>query len=141
MPGDLRLRGSVLIPESELRWRFSRSSGPGGQSVNTSDSRVELLFDVSATTALSSMLRDRALSRLGDRLIDGVLSVTASEQRSQYQNRLSGERKLVDIMLDAIAPPPRPRVPTRPTAGSKQRRIDDKKHRSTTKRLRRPDSD
>ncbi|MEI8056831.1 MAG: alternative ribosome rescue aminoacyl-tRNA hydrolase ArfB [Actinomycetes bacterium] len=141
MPGDLRLRGSVLIPESELRWRFSRSSGPGGQSVNTSDSRVELLFDVSATTALSSMLRDRALSRLGDRLIDGVLSVTASEQRSQYQNRLSAERKLVDIMLDAIAPPPRPRVPTRPTAGSKQRRIDDKKHRSTTKRLRRPDSD
>jgi ribosome-associated protein len=137
MPGDLRIRGSVVVPESELEWRFSRSSGPGGQSVNTSDSRVELRLDVAATSALSPALRERALERLGDRLVDGVLSVTASEQRSQWQNRLAAERKLVDVLASAIAPPPRPRVPTKPSRAARQRRVDEKRHRGQTKRLRR----
>jgi ribosome-associated protein len=141
VPGDLQVRGSVVIPEAELSWRFSRSSGPGGQGVNTTDSRVELLWDVAATTALGQVLKDRALERLADRLVDGVLSVTASEQRSQYQNRLAAERRLVDTVAAAIAPPPRPRRATKPTRGSVDRRIAAKKRRGETKRLRRPDSD
>ncbi len=141
MPGDLQVRGSVVIPEAELSWRFSRSSGPGGQGVNTTDSRVELLWDVAATTALGQVLKDRALDRLADRLVDGVLSVTASEQRSQYQNRLAAERRLVDTVAAAIAPPPRPRRATKPTRGSVDRRIAAKKRRGETKRLRRPDAD
>jgi ribosome-associated protein len=139
MPGDLRVRGSVVIPESELSWRFSRSSGPGGQGVNTTDSRVELSLDVATTASLSPTLRQRALERLAGRLDDGVLTVSASEQRSQWQNRLSAERKLVDILAQAIAPPPRPRVATKPSARARQRRIDAKKHRGQLKKLRRAD--
>lgn len=141
MPGDLRVRGSVVVPEAELAWRFSRSSGPGGQGVNTSDSRVELSLDVARTSALSPYLRARALERLADRLVDGVLTVSASEQRSQWQNRLAAERKLVDVLSEAIAPPPRPRVATRPSASAKRRRVDEKKRRGETKRLRRVDPD
>ena len=141
MPGDLPIRGSLVIPESELKWRFSRSSGPGGQGVNTTDSRVELLFDVEGSVSLRGVYRERALERLADRLVDGVLSVTASEQRSQYQNRLAAERRLGEILKTATAPPARPRVATKPTAGSKQRRIDDKKRRGEIKRQRRSTED
>ncbi len=139
MPGPLRLRGSVVIPESELTWRFSRSSGPGGQGVNTTDSRVELLFDLAASTAMSPALRARALARLGARLSGGVLSVTSSEHRSQLRNREEAERRMGAILSEAIAPPPRPRRPTKPTRGSVNRRIQVKKRRSEVKRLRRPD--
>ncbi len=141
MPGDLHVRGSVVVPESELLWRFSRSSGPGGQGVNTSDSRVELSLDVASTTALSSYLRARALERLGPRLVDGVVTVSASEQRSQWQNRLAAERKLAELLAEAIAPPPRPRVATRPSASARRRRVDDKKRRGQIKKLRRADPD
>ena len=141
MPGDLHVRGSVVVPESELTWRFSRSSGPGGQGVNTSDSRVELSLDVAATTALSPYLRARALARLGPRLVDGVVTVSASEQRSQWQNRLAAERKLAELLAEAIAPPPRPRVATRPSASARRRRVDDKKRRGQIKKLRRADPD
>jgi len=81
MPGPLRVTRSVVIPERELRWRFSRSSGPGGQGVNTADSRVELSLDLARTTALGPVQRARVLERLRRRLVDGVLTVTASEQR------------------------------------------------------------
>jgi ribosome-associated protein len=137
MPGDLRLRGSLVIPESELGWRFSRSSGPGGQSVNTTDSRAELSFDVARTAALGPVLRARALDRLGDRLVDGVLTVAASEHRSQLQNRRAAEERLAALLVEAIAPPPRKRRATRPSKGAVQRRLDEKKRRSQTKRLRR----
>jgi ribosome-associated protein len=141
VPGDLRVRGSVVVPEAELLWRFSRSSGPGGQGVNTSDSRVELSVDIASTSALSPMLRERALDRLSDRLVDGVLTVSASEQRSQWQNRLAAERKLADVLAAAIAAPPRPRVATRPSASARRRRVDEKKRRGETKRLRRGEPD
>ncbi len=142
MPGDLRVRGSVVIPEAELSWRFSRSSGPGGQSVNTTDSRVELSFDVAGSRALGPVLKSRALARLADRLdADGTVTVSASEQRSQWQNRLSAEQKLLDLLAAALAPPPRPRVATRPSARSRARRTDDKKRRGRLKELRRPDPD
>ena len=141
MPGDLKIRGSVVVPEAELSWRFSRSSGPGGQGVNTTDSRVELSIDVSRTSALSPALRERALARLDDRLVDGVLTVSASEQRSQWQNRLSAEQKLAAVLAEAIAPPPRPRVATRPSAGARRRRVDAKKRRGDIKKLRRNEPD
>jgi ribosome-associated protein len=141
MPGPLRVRGSVVIPEAELRWRFSRSSGPGGQGVNTTDSRVELSFDVAATTALGPTQKTRALERLAPRLVDGVLTVAASEHRSQLRNREAAEARLASTLAEAIAPPPRPRRPTKATKGSVERRIAGKKRRSETKRLRRPDID
>ena len=141
MPGPLRFR-SVTIPESDLVWRFSRSSGPGGQSVNTSDSRAELLFDVARSTALGPVLRARALERLEGRLVDGVLTVTSSEHRSQLRNREAAAARLVEILAEATAAPPRPRRATRPTRGSVERRLGAKQRRSDVKRGRRaPGSD
>jgi len=139
MPGPLMLRGGVVIPESELDWRFSRSSGPGGQGVNTTDSRVELRFDLSSTRALDEALSARARARLGVRLTDGVLSVTASEHRSQLRNREEAQRRMSAILSAAIAPPPRARRPTRPSRGAVDRRIAGKRRRSEIKRMRRPD--
>jgi ribosome-associated protein len=137
MPGDLPVRGTVVIPAAELSWRFSRSGGPGGQSVNTSDTRVELSFDVGQTTALGPTLRARALDRLAARLVDGVLTVSASEYRSQLRNREAAERRLVEILTEAIAPPPRRRRPTQPSRAARARRLEQKKRRSDIKRLRR----
>lgn len=133
--------GSVVIPESELSWRFSRSSGPGGQGVNTTDSRVELTYDVARSTALNETQRTRALERLGSRLVDGTLTIAASEQRSQLRNREAAEERLAETIAAAIAPPPRPRRPTRATKASVERRISAKKRRATVKRMRRPDAD
>ncbi|MDT7580399.1 MAG: ribosome-associated protein [Pseudonocardiales bacterium] len=141
MPGPLPVRGSVVIPEAELSWRFSRSSGPGGQGVNTTDSRVELSFDLAGTTALGPTLQARALDRLAPRLVDGVLTVTASEHRSQLRNREAAEARLVATLAEAIAPPPRARRKTKPSKGAVERRIAGKKRRSETKRLRRADPD
>jgi ribosome-associated protein len=136
MDTGLVVRSGVVVPEAELNWRFSRSSGPGGQSVNTTDSRVELSFDVATTTALSDILKARAMERLGSRLVDGVLTVAASEHRSQWRNREAARTRLAAILRDAIAAPPRQRRPTRPSKGAVRRRLDDKKRRSETKRLR-----
>jgi ribosome-associated protein len=137
MPGDIVVRESVVIPAAELQWKFSRSSGPGGQGVNTTDSRVELTFDIAASSALSSVQRDRALQRLAGRLVDGRLTVTASEHRSQLRNRAAAQIRLASLMASAIAPPPRPRRPTRATRASVERRLKTKKHRSRVKRQRR----
>jgi ribosome-associated protein len=127
----------VDIPADELRWRFSRSGGPGGQSVNTADSRVELSFDVLRSPSLPAHLRDRAVGRLGGRLVDGVLTIAASEYRSQHRNREAARARLVDVLTQATAPPAPKRRPTRPTRGSKERRLAGKKRRSETKSLRR----
>ena len=140
MPGDLIVTGRVVIPSAELSWRFSRSSGPGGQSVNTSDTRVELSWRFEATTALSPVQRERAATRLAGRLSDGMLTVAASEHRSQLRNRQAAEARLVALVAEAIASPPRQRKPTRPSRAAKERRIAEKKRRGDIKRLRRPDT-
>ena len=137
MPGPLRVTRSVVIPERELAWRFSRSSGPGGQSVNTADSRVELSLDVARTSALGPVQRARMLGRLSRRLVDGVLTVRASEHRSQLRNREAALERMARILADALAPPPPRRRPTKPRRGAVERRLADKKRRSRTKRLRR----
>jgi ribosome-associated protein len=136
----LVVRAGVVIPETELGWRFSRSSGPGGQSVNTTDSRVELSFDLAGTTALNDVLRARAVERLRSRLVDGVLTVAASEHKSQWRNREAARTRLAALLRDAIAAPPRQRRPTKPSRGAVRRRLDEKNRRGETKRLRsRPD--
>ena len=126
----------VVIPDDELRWRFSRSSGPGGQSVNTSDSRVELSYDV-ARGSLPRHLRERALERLAGRLVDGVLTVAASGYRSQHRNREAARARLAELLTEATAPPPKKRRPTQPSVGAKERRLAGKKRRGETKALRR----
>jgi len=139
--GDLHVRPSLVVPEAELRWRFSRSSGPGGQSVNTTDSRAELSYDVATSRALTDVARARALERLADRLVDGVVTVAASEHRSQLQNRKAALARLAALLRDATGPPPRSRRPTRPSRASVERRIASKKRRGETKRKRRDLSD
>jgi ribosome-associated protein len=134
---DLQLSPRLVIPAAELRWRFSRSSGPGGQNVNTTDSRVELLFDLAVSPSLPVQLRARALRRLEPRLVDGCVVIAASEHRSQWQNRVAAQRRLVEILQEAIKPPPPPRRPTKPTRGSVQRRLAAKKQRSAVKQQRR----
>ena len=137
MSGPLQVTPRLVVPEAELSWRFSRSSGPGGQSVNTTDSRAELSFDVERSPALPEPLRARALERLASRLVDGVLTVAASEQRSQLQNREAAEQRLLLLLRDAVAPPAAPRRPTRPSRGAKERRLQVKRQRSQIKASRR----
>ena len=141
MVGPLRVSRSVTIPQGELRWRFSRSSGPGGQSVNTADSRVELSFDVAATTALGPIQRARALDRLSGRLVEGVLTVAASQERSQLRNREAALARMAEILAAAIAPPPAKRRPTKPSRAATERRIAEKKRRAQIKRARRVSDD
>ncbi len=136
MPGPLQVTSRLVIPEAELSWRFSRSSGPGGQSVNTSDSRAELSFDVARSPTLPEHLRTRVLERLAGRLVDGVLTIASSEQRSQLQNREAAERRLAQVLREATAAPPAKRRPTKPTRGSQERRLQGKRERSETKRRR-----
>ncbi|HEX3788777.1 MAG TPA: alternative ribosome rescue aminoacyl-tRNA hydrolase ArfB [Pseudonocardiaceae bacterium] len=134
MADDLDVLPSVVIPADELHERFSRSSGPGGQGVNTTDSRVELSFDVAASKALPERLRERALGRLRGRLVGGVITVVASEHRYQLANRKEARQRLAALLRAALAPPAAPRRPTRPSRGSVERRIAAKKRRSATKR-------
>lgn len=134
---DLQLSGRWVIPAAELRWRFSRSSGPGGQNVNTTDSRVELLFDLAATPSLPLHLRARAMHQLEARLVEGCLVIASSEHRSQWQNRVAAQRRLVALLQEAIKPPPPPRRATKPTRGAVQRRLAAKKQRSAVKQQRR----
>src|SRR5580704_3280176 len=140
MPDDLRVNGWLLIPGSELHERFSRSSGPGGQSVNTADSRVELSFDVQRSAVLPEWARVRVAERLAGRLVDGVLILAASEQRSQLANRQAARARLAALLRDAVAPPQRPRIPTRPTRASVERRLETKRRQAKIKRSRRYNS-
>lgn len=141
MAPDLRVDPTVTIPEGELRWRFSRASGPGGQHVNTSATRVELSWDLEASAVLTAGQRARARRRLATSLVDGVVTVTAQEHRSQLRNREAARRRLAELVARAIAPPPPRRRPTRPTAASRERRIADKRRRGETKRLRQSPDD
>jgi ribosome-associated protein len=139
MPDDLRVNRWLVIPAGELHERFSRSSGPGGQSVNTTDSRVELSFDVARSPSLPERDKNRALARLAARLTDGVVTVTAETERSQLMNRDAARVRLAALLREATAPPPPPRVPTKPTRGARERRLADKRRRAQVKRYRRGD--
>ncbi len=138
MPEPIRVRGSVVVPDAELVWRFSRSSGPGGQHVNTSDTQVELRYDLAASEALPEVWKQRALERLAGRLVDGrVLVVRASEHRSQWRNREVAAARLASLLGEATAPPPKARRATKPSRGMVERRLFNKRHRSEVKQGRR----
>lgn len=137
MLDDVRVNDRLTIPAAELSWRFSRSSGPGGQGVNTTDSRVELSWDLLGSDLLPPMLKERAAERLGARLVHGVITVTAAEHRSQLRNREAAAARLASLVAGAVAPPPRSRRATKPSRGSVERRIAEKKRRGETKRNRR----
>lgn len=131
---DLPVTRSLVIPAAELSERFSRSSGPGGQGVNTADSRVELSWDIAGSAVLSDAMRARLLFNLDSRLTGGVLTIACQEQRNQLANRRTARSRLVELVAQAAAPPARARRATRPTRGSKERRLAEKKRRSETKR-------
>ncbi len=121
----------LTIPAAELTERFSRSSGPGGQSVNTTDSRVELEYDVSTSTVLTDVQRARLTGSVGSPLV-----IVASEHRSQHRNRVTARERLAARIRDGLAPPPPPRRATRPSRGAQERRLKTKKERGRTKTLR-----
>jgi ribosome-associated protein len=126
------------VPDAELSWRFSRAQGPGGQGVNTTDSRVEVSFDVAASRSLLAhpRWRARALERLPT-----VVTISAQEHRSQLQNREAALARLAERLRAATAPPPRARRATKPSKAAVERRIAEKKRRGQTKRLRRGDAE
>ena len=141
MIDDVRVSDALLIPGEELELRASRAGGPGGQHVNTTSSRVELRWDVSASSALTDAQRARLLDRLAHRLTnDGVLVLHASEHRSQHRNREAALGRLATIVAEALEVP-RERRPTRPTRSARRRRLETKRIRSTTKELRRRPKD
>jgi ribosome-associated protein len=140
--GDLVLapgpgfRSGFAVPASELLERFSRSSGPGGQGVNTTDSRVELRWRVHGSQALARLSETQRLREqlsLDDRLVSGELIIVASEHRSQRQNRVAARNRLAEVLRQALLPPAPPRRATRPTRGSQRRRLEAKKLRGSTK--------
>jgi len=163
MFGSVVLRGGSVVPEDALTWRFSRSSGPGGQSVNTADSRVELSVDLAAITWATAADRDRVLARLAPRLalaehregtvrrdesdesdrveaadpVGTVLSVAASEYRSQLRNREAALARVTVLLDDALRPPPPQRRATRPSRASRARRVQAESRRRSVKELRR----
>ncbi|KRC57040.1 MULTISPECIES: alternative ribosome rescue aminoacyl-tRNA hydrolase ArfB [unclassified Nocardioides] len=131
VPAGPGLPGGLVIPDTELVERFSRSPGPGGQSVNTTDSRVELAWDPAASGVLDDHQRSRLVART-----DGPLVVVAHEHRSQHRNRAAARERLAARVRELLAPPPPPRRATKPTRGSKERRLDAKRQRGQTKQLR-----
>ena len=130
------VRHVLVIPAADLRERFSRASGPGGQGVNTADSRVELRLDLATSPAFTDEQRTRLLEQLAPRLVGTELVVTASEHRAQRQNRAAARARLAAYLLEGLAPPPAARRATRPTRGSQQRRLEGKRQRSATKSMR-----
>jgi ribosome-associated protein len=126
----------LVVPARELVEQFSHASGPGGQGVNTADSRVQLSLDLATTSALTDVQRTRALARLASQLNGTVLTITASEHRSQRKNRAAARERLAAVLRSAVVPAP-VRRPTRPTRGSQRRRLAAKRERAEVKRARR----
>ena len=127
----------LILPERELSEKFVRASGPGGQGVNTTDSRVQLSFDIGASTALTPEQRDRLFSRLSNRLAGTTITIDAAEFRSQHRNRSAARERLAEIVRTNLAPPPPARRPRRRSRGSIERRLADKRRRSELKETRR----
>ena len=136
MDRDLVIHQRLVIPAAELQWRFTRSSGPGGQNVNKLETAVELLFDLHASAVLGEVCRQRLQERLGPKLSGGVLRVVAAEHRSQWRNRQLALERLAQLLREGLKPPPKPRRATKPTRGSQRRRLDAKKQRGQLKQQR-----
>jgi ribosome-associated protein len=131
----IRVTRSVLLPRAEIELRFSRSSGPGGQHANTAETRVEAILDVEASSALTDVQRKRVIAKAGP-----TLRAVAQDERSQWRNRELAVERLVETLRTALRVE-RPRVATKPTASSRERRLETKRRRSELKRLRRAPGD
>ena len=136
MVQDLVVTNRLVIPAAELQWRFSRASGPGGQGVNTTDSRVELVWDLEVTSALGPFRKARLMERLGSKISNGCVRVVAAEERSQWQNRQKALHRMAELLREGLKPPPRARKATRPGRGAVKRRLASKKQRGDLKRQR-----
>lgn len=142
MTEDLTVNADIVIPGDELLWTFSTSGGPGGQHANRSNTRAELRFDLPASTSIPDHLRSRMLAAVGERLVGGMIVVVADDSRSQWRNRQIARKRLADLLNEAARPPSPPRRRTRPSRAARQRRLDSKRRRSQTKRMRRkPEAD
>ena len=133
---DIALGSELVIPAAELQWRFTRSSGPGGQNVNKLETAVELLFDPQASAVLGEVQQQMLQERLSSKLSGGVLRVVAAEHRSQWRNRQLALERLAELLREGLKPPPKPRRATKPTRGSQRRRLDAKKKRAQLKQQR-----
>ena len=133
---DLRLERGHVIPGRELHWSFGPSGGPGGQHANRAHSRAELRFAVVGSTAFSDSESERIVAGLSNRIRDGVVAVIADDHRSQWRNRQVARSRLRTLLDDALRPDPLARRATRPSRRARQRRVDEKRRRSQTKRLR-----
>lgn len=139
MESGLRVRG-LVIPESELDWRFTTSGGPGGQHANTSNTAVELRFNVLQSHQIDQRLRERIRRRLGNQMTNaGDLIVTSSDHRSQTRNRSDAKIRMAELLDEGIRPPAKRRKSTRPSRSAKRRRLEDKRHRGRLKAGRRGD--
>ncbi len=140
---DLIINSMLTIPSKELKWRFSRSSGPGGQGINTTDSRVELIYDIKRSSSIGPIHKQRLLKQLESRCIKGCLVIVASEERSQYQNRQLALTRLAGLLRKGLRKSPQPRKATKPTRAAQIRRIQTKKRRGALKKKRQsnPSSD
>ena len=134
---NLIVNSRLIIPSRELLWNFSRASGPGGQGVNTTDSRVELIFDIESSSVISPVQKQRLIDQLGKRLVHGRLRVVATEKRSQYQNRKIALGRLAEVLREGLQPPSKSRKRTIPTYSAQNRRIKNKKLRGELKQKRR----
>ncbi len=134
---DLNINSYLTIPSKELKWRFSRASGPGGQGVNKTDSKVELIFDIEHSSVISSFLKQRMLKKLQSKCTNGCLNIIAKEKRSQYQNRQLALARLQKLLQKGLNSSPKSRKSTKPTLASQNRRITIKKRRSVLKQKRR----
>ena len=137
MVQDLVVTNRMVIPSAELQWRFSRASGPGGQGVNTTDSRVELVWDLDASSVLGPFRKVLLKERLGSKIANGCLRVVVAEERSQWQNRQKALHRMGELLREGLQPAPRARKATRPGRGAVKRRLDTKKKRGDLKRQRR----
>ncbi|SMC81882.1 alternative ribosome rescue aminoacyl-tRNA hydrolase ArfB [Janibacter indicus] len=142
VPPGPGIPGGLVVPAGELTEQFSRAGGPGGQGVNTTDSRVQLSLDLATTSALTDRQRERAMARLSTRLVGTTLTVDASEHRAQRRNRSAARERMGALLREALAPPPPSRRATKPTRGSQRRRLAAKSRRGEVKRARsRPSGD
>ncbi len=132
----LIINSSLVIPSKELQWRFSRSSGHGGQGVNKTNSRVELVFDIESSAALGSFRKQRLLRRLEKDCTNGCITIVSSEERSQYKNRQLALARLKKLLVTSLKSPPKPRKAAKPNYAAQKRRVNDKKHRGKLKKSR-----
>ena len=133
---DLTINSRLIIPSNELKWRFSRSSGAGGQNVNKIDSRVEIIFDVKNSRVLTPFQKFRINSQFKGKIVQGCLCIAVQEKRTQYQNRKLALSKLASILKDGLKPQSKSRIGTKPTKASQRERVRSKKKRGEVKKNR-----